>query len=85
MNDTRKQETGQAGTDAKAQPQQQTGRKLRLLDADLSCRKLKVVFTESSGRAGERCLLDRGLARLYEGQGKVRIINENNKEQEKED
>lgn len=84
MNDTRKQETGPAHADTNPQPQQ-TARKLRLLDADVASRKLKVVFTESSGRAGERCLLDRGLARLYEGQGKVRIINENNKEQEKED
>lgn len=82
MNDTRKQETGPAHADTNPQ---QPSRKLHLLDTDVASRKLKVVFTESSGRAGERCLLDRGLARLYEGQGKVRIINENNKEQEKED
>lgn len=82
MNDTRKKQTGQVPTETKPQT---APRKLKLLDADTGGRKLKVVFTESSGRAGERCLLDRGLARLYEGQGKVRIINENNKEQEKED
>lgn len=82
MNDTRKKQTGQVPTETKPQT---APRKLKLLDADAGGRKLKVVFTESSGRAGERCLLDRGLARLYEGQGKVRIINENNKEQEKED
>ena len=52
-------------------------RKLLLLDADVSGRKLKVVFTEASGRAGERVLLDRGLAVIYERQGKARIIREN--------
>jgi len=84
MNETRKQETGPVAADANPQPQQ-ANRKLRLLDADASGRKLKVVFTESSGRAGARCLLDRGLARLYEGQGKVRIINDTNNENKKEE
>lgn len=60
-------------------------RKLLLLDADVSGRKLKVVFTEASGRAGERVLLDRGLAVIYERQGKVRIVNDNKQEQRKEE
>ena len=70
MNETKKHETGKVD----ATPDQPSVRKLRALDADVSGRKLKVVFTEYSGRAGERCLLDRGLARLYERQGKVRIV-----------
>ena len=81
MNETKKHETGKVD----ATPDQPSVRKLRALDADVSGRRLKVVFTEYSGRAGERCLLDRGLARLYERQGKVRIVNDNKQEQRKEE
>lgn len=48
--------------------------KLTTLDKDISKHKLKVVFTAISGKAGERALLDRGLATMYEKQGTVKII-----------
>lgn len=51
-----------------------TDRKLATTDKDLSAHKVKVVFTARSRRSGERAEIDRGLARMYERQGKVLII-----------
>lgn len=53
----------------------QEQRQLVTPGAGTPCLKYKVVFTASSGRAGQTVMMDKGLARLYEKQGKIIIIN----------
>ena len=66
--------------DAEEAPMQETAdvqprdRELTTTDKDQSAHKVKVVFTTRSRRSGERAEIDRGLARMYERQGKVLII-----------
>lgn len=51
-------------------------RNLKYADKETSSHKVKVVFTRKSGRSGERTLMNKGMAALYERQGIVDIVKE---------
>ena len=51
-------------------------RDLKYADKETSTHKVKVVFTRKSGRSGERTLMNKGMALLYQRQGIVDIVKE---------
>lgn len=51
-------------------------RNLKYADKDTSSHKVKVVFTRKSGKSGERTLMNKGMALLYQRQGIVDIVKE---------
>lgn len=51
-------------------------RDLKYADKDTSSHKVKVVFTRKSGKSGERTLMNKGMALMYQRQGIVDIVKE---------